>query len=154
MVDSIRTCEEQIKESQRIEYEIRLALEEERELNELKSRFVSMVSHELRTPLTILRTSIELLEQYGHLASDTEKNPKECSPAYVDPIPLRSILMNLLSNAIKYSSADQPIELILSCTSNMFIFKVQDHGIGIPNGLPFKKAKSCGTSCPVYGHEN
>jgi signal transduction histidine kinase len=73
MVDSIRTREEQIKESQRIEYETRLALEEERELNELKSRFVSMVSHELRTPLTVLRTSIELLEQYGHRASDAKK---------------------------------------------------------------------------------
>jgi signal transduction histidine kinase len=73
MVDSIRTREEQIKESQRIEYETRLALEEERELGELKSRFVSMVSHELRTPLTVLRTSIELLEQYGHLASDAKK---------------------------------------------------------------------------------
>jgi signal transduction histidine kinase len=54
MVDSIRTREEQIKESQRIEYETRLALEEERELNELKSRFASMVSHKLRTPLVAI----------------------------------------------------------------------------------------------------
>ncbi|WP_416666860.1 sensor histidine kinase [Egbenema bharatensis] len=73
MVDSIRTREEQIKESQRIEYETRLALAEERELNDLKSRFVSMVSHELRTPLTVIRTSIELLEKYGHLASEEKR---------------------------------------------------------------------------------
>jgi signal transduction histidine kinase len=73
MVDSIRTREEQIKESQQIEYETRLALAEERELNELKSRFVSMVSHELRTPLTVVRTSIELLEKYGHLTSEEKR---------------------------------------------------------------------------------
>jgi signal transduction histidine kinase len=73
MVENIRTREQIIRESKRIEDEIRHALKEEREINELKSRFVSMVSHELRTPLTIIRTSAELLEKYGHLASEQKK---------------------------------------------------------------------------------
>lgn len=69
MVDSIRIREQQIRAGKQTEYEMRLALQQEKELNELKSRFVSMVSHELRTPLTVIRTSLELLERYGHLAS-------------------------------------------------------------------------------------
>lgn len=73
MVESIRTRERQIREGKKIEDEMRHALETEREVNELKSRFVSMVSHEFRTPLTVIRTSSELLEQYGHLASEEKK---------------------------------------------------------------------------------
>jgi len=36
----------------------------ERELNELKNRFVSMVSHEFRTPLGITMSAVELLRNY------------------------------------------------------------------------------------------
>lgn len=37
-------------------------LQKERELNDLKSRFVNMVSHEVRTPLAGILSSVELLE--------------------------------------------------------------------------------------------
>jgi PAS domain S-box-containing protein len=47
------------------EAEVRKALAREQELNELKSRFVSMTSHEFRTPLTAILSSAELLEAYG-----------------------------------------------------------------------------------------
>lgn len=40
------------------------ALQHERELSELKSRFVSMVSHEFRTPLGITMSAVELLQHY------------------------------------------------------------------------------------------
>ncbi|WP_228034978.1 sensor histidine kinase [Oculatella sp. LEGE 06141] len=73
MVDGIRTRERLIREGKRAEDEMRLALQEERELNELKSRFVSMVSHELRTPLTVIKTSLELLDRYGDVASEDKK---------------------------------------------------------------------------------
>lgn len=45
--------------------EVSRALEQERELNELKSRFLSMASHEFRTPLTSILSSSELLQRYG-----------------------------------------------------------------------------------------
>lgn len=53
--------------SLRKEYEekIRNALIKEKELNDLKSRFVSMVSHEFRTPLGLILSSTELLQNYG-----------------------------------------------------------------------------------------
>jgi len=39
-------------------------LARERELNELKSNFVSLVSHEFRTPLEIIMSSVDNLERY------------------------------------------------------------------------------------------
>ena len=45
--------------------EVEQALAKEKELNELKSRFVSMTSHEFRTPLTAILSSTELLENYS-----------------------------------------------------------------------------------------
>ena len=44
--------------------ELARALAAERELGELKSRFVSMASHEFRTPLTAVLTSATLIEKY------------------------------------------------------------------------------------------
>lgn len=46
------------------ELELRKAFEKERELNTLKSRFVSMASHEFRTPLSTILSSADLLEMY------------------------------------------------------------------------------------------
>ncbi len=51
-----------ISDRKNAEEEIRKALEKEKELGELKSRFVSMTSHEFRTPLTTIRTNVELLQ--------------------------------------------------------------------------------------------
>ncbi|HYE36384.1 PAS domain S-box protein [Methylocaldum sp.] len=52
---------------------VRKALMREQELNELKSRFVSMTSHEFRTPLTAILSSAELLEAYGERLSTEKK---------------------------------------------------------------------------------
>jgi PAS domain S-box-containing protein len=54
-----------ITERKSAENEIRNALEKEKELNELKSRFISMTSHEFRTPLTTIFSSTELLQDYS-----------------------------------------------------------------------------------------
>jgi PAS domain S-box-containing protein len=49
------------------------ALAHERELGELKSRFVTMVSHEFRTPLGIIMSAVELLRHYSDRLPVEEK---------------------------------------------------------------------------------
>lgn len=44
--------------------ELQRSLTRERELSDLKSRFVTTVSHEFRTPLSVIMTSSELLKNY------------------------------------------------------------------------------------------
>jgi PAS domain S-box-containing protein len=46
------------------EIELHKALEKEKELSMLKSRFVSMASHEFRTPLATIRSSAELIKLF------------------------------------------------------------------------------------------
>lgn len=53
--------------------ELQRALDQERELGELKSRFVTMVSHEFRTPLGIIMSAVELLQHYSDRLPDDEK---------------------------------------------------------------------------------
>ena len=53
-----------ITERKRAEEEIKNALEKEKQLNELKSRFVNMASHEFRTPLSSILSSVTLIEKY------------------------------------------------------------------------------------------
>ena len=45
--------------------EVSMSLEKEKELGQLKSRFVSMASHEFRTPLSAVQLSASLIEKYA-----------------------------------------------------------------------------------------
>jgi PAS domain S-box-containing protein len=49
------------------------ALEAEKELNELKNRFIAMISHEIRTPITTIVSSIDLLETYSERLNEEKK---------------------------------------------------------------------------------
>lgn len=73
-----------ITERKDVEAEVLKALDQARELGELKSRFVAMTSHEFRTPLTTIQTSAELLEYF------------DCGPEE------RQELFEQIRNAIQY----------------------------------------------------
>jgi len=70
---TVAALKEAIVERKSAEAEVRIALEKEKELSELKSRFVSMTSHEFRTPLSTILSSTELLEIYSHKLSEPKK---------------------------------------------------------------------------------
>lgn len=57
--------EDEIKKQKESEQKVKESLEKEKELNRLKTEFVSMVSHEFRTPLTSILASADLLEING-----------------------------------------------------------------------------------------
>jgi PAS domain S-box-containing protein len=54
-----------ITERKKSEAEVREALEQQKALNELRSRFVAMTSHEFRTPLAAILSAEEVLRHYG-----------------------------------------------------------------------------------------
>jgi len=63
--NTILKLEEEVYERKKAEEEVRKSLEKERELNELKTKFVSIASHEFRTPLSAVLSSAALIKQYN-----------------------------------------------------------------------------------------
>ncbi|MFZ2285211.1 MAG: ATP-binding protein, partial [Lutibacter sp.] len=83
------------KELQRrikIEAKINEALKKEKELNELKSKFLSLVSHEFKTPLSGILTSAILLEKY-QLTEQQEKREKHLK-TITDKVQYLNIVLN------------------------------------------------------------
>ena len=72
-IDEVMAIVRDITERKQAEADIRQTLEQQRKLNELKSRFVTMTSHEFRTPLASILSSSELLEHYSHKWSEEKK---------------------------------------------------------------------------------
>lgn len=64
-INEILIVIQNITSQKTMEEGLRKSLEKERELGELKSRFVTMASHEFRTPLSTVLSSVFLLENYS-----------------------------------------------------------------------------------------
>ncbi|MFI5185113.1 MAG: ATP-binding protein [Chitinophagales bacterium] len=64
-IDKVGIIISNITRLKKVEGDLLRALEKERELSELKSRFVSMASHEFRTPLSTILSSAYLLSKYA-----------------------------------------------------------------------------------------
>jgi PAS domain S-box-containing protein len=70
--DLICVCRD-ISDRKKAEQQLRKALAKAEEVNELKSRFITMTSHEFRTPLTTILGAAEILKYYGHKWDDEKK---------------------------------------------------------------------------------
>ncbi len=72
------------------------ALERERELGEMKTRFVSIASHEFRTPLSTILSSAELLKRYTE-AEQQDRRERHIERIKKSVIHLTDILNDFLS---------------------------------------------------------
>lgn len=72
---TVETLQDEIKRRVVAERKIKSALKKEIELNELKTKFLSLVSHEFKTPLSGILTSTILLQKY-QLAEQQDKRDK------------------------------------------------------------------------------
>ncbi len=103
LLDTNKQLKREVQERQAVEntlreneQEIRKALEREKELSELKSRFVSMASHEFRTPLSTILSSADLIEAYKK-EEQQEKRERHTSRIKAAVVNLTNILNDFLS---------------------------------------------------------
>lgn len=76
--------------------QLKIALEQEKNLNELKTKFLSMVSHEFKTPLSSILTSTILLSKYP-LQEQQDKREKHIQTITDKVYYLNNILDDFLS---------------------------------------------------------
>ena len=92
----VKQLEEQMREVEAKDRELRIALERERELGDLKSKFVSLASHEFRTPLSAVLSSTYLIAQYVN-TGDVQKVQKHLQKITTSVNLLTDILNDFLS---------------------------------------------------------
>ncbi len=94
------------------------ALEKEKEISELKSRFISIASHEFRNPLATIRSSTDLLERYCQDFMD-EKKSKHFQQIQTSV----NLMIQLLDDVLVMGKADagkldfnpKPLDLLEFC---------------------------------------
>jgi PAS domain S-box-containing protein len=94
--DRTKMLREALTELEKSKEELNEAYKNEKELSELKSRFVTMASHEFRTPLSTILSSAYLLEKYNQLEPD-EKISKHLQRIKAAVGGMKNILEDFLS---------------------------------------------------------
>ncbi|AVH68995.1 PAS domain S-box protein [Nostoc sp. 'Lobaria pulmonaria (5183) cyanobiont'] len=109
-----------IRERKQAEENICKALVKEKELSELKSRFISMTSHEFRTPLAVIASSAGILKSFSHKLDEQQKHKHlQCIQTYVQHTTqlLDDILLINKAEAGKLAFEPTYINLINFCCS-------------------------------------
>lgn len=94
--ETVAKLRSEIKRRELAESKMKSALQKERELSELKTKFLSLVSHEFKTPLSGILTSATLVGKYKK-TMDQEKRDKHLSTIIGEVRYLNGILTDFLS---------------------------------------------------------
>jgi len=120
--ESLNASLDRLKQSEK---DLKEALGKEHQLNDLKSRFVSIASHEFRTPLSTMLSSTFLLEEYTTTEQQINRL-KHINKIKESVLHMNSLLDDLLSlgrldegkTAVSYMICDIP-ELISEVTEEL-----------------------------------
>jgi PAS domain S-box-containing protein len=120
-----------VTQRKRLEEELLDTLAREKELSEVKSRFVSMTSHEFRTPLAAILSSAELLADYGDRLPPEEK--QELTGMIKSSVlrmshMLDDILLIGRADAGRLQFAPQPLDLRALCAQIVDEVRVVSQG--------------------------
>ncbi|KYC40377.1 hypothetical protein WA1_26545 [Scytonema hofmannii PCC 7110] len=136
-----------ITKHKQAEVDIRQALEQEKELSELRARFISIVSHEFRTPLNNISFSTSSLRRYGHKWTEEEKL-EYLYGIETDVEQLNSLLDQALfiggAEAGKRKFAPQRLDVAQLCRHLLVEMQMQDSGQHV---FSFVSQGECLTAC-------
>lgn len=126
-----KQLKENLEEKKILEAQLEESLLKEREINELKSRFIATVSHEFRTPLTALYSTVQMIERYSQNWSEVK-----IKEHYLQIESTINYLTELLDDVLSVSKVDQEIikceisTVNIKYLINSFITEVKayDHG--------------------------
>lgn len=107
-----RHLEEKVKQRKMAEKHMLITLEKEKELGELKSRFVSMASHEFRTPLGGILSSASLVEIH-HKVGNTDSVIKHVKS-------IKKSVQNLTTILEEFISTDKLDQGLVTCNRTCF----------------------------------
>ncbi|HML21118.1 MAG TPA: PAS domain S-box protein [Aggregatilinea sp.] len=115
-----------ITDRKRLESSLRQTLAQEVQLNELKSRFVSIVSHEFRTPLAVIQTATDLVERYSDRLTEADKKEEFSRIRFSIKTMvelLEDVLMISRVDAGKLQFSPGPVDLAAFCDSLLREFR-------------------------------
>ena len=105
VVVGVQTSSRDVSERIKAEEKIKTALKKERELSEMKSRFVAMASHQFRTPLTVIYSNAELIDlKTNHLDKETVHSIENITSRIKKEVDRMTELMNNILIFGKYES--------------------------------------------------
>lgn len=141
LVSENKYLQEELKFTKLMETQNQRSILVEKELNELKSRFITAASHEFRTPLGQILTSVSLLEHYNE-DINSEKRSKLIKVISNSIWRLNSILNDFLSleNFDKNEVIPVPRKVSLENSIRDFISDLVDLGVD-KNRLSIKAPK-------------
>ena len=122
---------------------LRQALTHEMEVNEMRSRFISMASHDLRTPLAIIQASMDLFSQYGDRLSEERKRSgyHEVNQAIQQMVTLLDDILILgRAEAGKLELEPEPLNLKVFCQNLITELKT---ALGTSHRLALVTAGQC-----------
>ncbi|WP_024545814.1 PAS domain S-box protein [Picosynechococcus sp. NKBG15041c] len=130
----------EMTQQRRAKQELENALNQERELNYLKTRFIDTASHEFRTPLTVILGAAQMLDAYSEHLSP-ERRSQYLRNIQDSVIRLRQLIDDVLTmsrlEAGKLRCQRQPIDIIALCQDLLTEFKV---GLGKQHHIVFETA--------------